>query len=311
MNPIGIKGLVVATVTPMHEDGRVNHDRIGPQLDYLAERNIPAVYLLGSTGEGILLTDEERKQVAESFLEVNAGRMKTFVQVGHNSWEAAAALAHHAASIGADAISATPPGYFKPESISDLVGGIEQITRAAPETPFYYYHIPAFSGVEMDVVEFTRLAAGRIESFAGMKYSDRGSLHLLPALREAAPDKEFLSGSDESYLMTLAQGFEGAVGSTFGYGFPFYENVQKSFEAGRMEEARRWQTRAQKMIDTFFQTCGRAGIKAMWSMVGIDCGPVRSPIPRASEEQIADMRRRLDAMGFFEWCTNPVMAEVS
>jgi N-acetylneuraminate lyase len=68
-----------------------------------------------------------------------------------------------------------------------------------------------------------------------------------------------------------------------------------------MDEARIWQQRAIKMIDTLFATCGRAGLKAMWEMVGVDCGPVRAPLSQASPEQIAELRKRLDSIGFFEW----------
>ena len=65
-----------------------------------------------------------------------------------------------------------------------------------------------------------------------------------------------------------------------------------------------WQQRAMKMIDTLLATCGRAGLKAMWQMVGVDCGPVRAPLAQASPEQIEELRKRLDAIGFFDWCVS-------
>lgn len=302
MNPLNINGLVAATATPMHEDGSVNFGTIKKLVDFLHSQNIQGMYILGSTGEGFSLTDSERREVAEAFVEANNGRMKTFIQVGHNSWKAAAGLAAHAESIGADAVSATPPGYFKCDSVRGLIDGLQIITEAAPATPFYYYHIPFLSGVAHSMVEFTRVAEERLETYAGIKYSDGSTFYNLQSMQAATPQKEFLSGADEAYLMTLAQGFKAAVGSTYGYGAPIYAKVYGAFSNNDFEEARVWQHRAMVMIDTLFATCGRAGLKAMWELVGVDCGPVRAPIPRASRSQIDQLRSELEQRGFFEWC---------
>lgn len=310
MNALHINGLVAATATPMNEDGSVNFDTITPLVDFLHAQDIKGIYLLGSTGEGFSLTDDERVAVTEAFVKANQGRMKTFIQVGHNSWQASAALAAHAESVGVDAISATPPGYFKPEGIDGLIDGLEIITSAAPKTPFYYYHIPFLSGVAMNPMDFTKAASDQLASYAGIKYSDGSTFYNLQSMQKATPDKEFLSGADEGYLMTLAQGYKAAVGSTYGYGAPIYHNIRKAFENNDFKEARLWQHRALLMIDTLFATCGRAGLKAMWEIVGVDCGPVRSPISKASEAQIAELRKQLDGHGFFEWCSAKELASV-
>lgn len=310
VSALQIDGLVAATATPMNPDGSINLTMIKPQVDFLVTQGIKGIYILGSTGEGFSLTDDERMQVTETFVTANQGRMKTFVQVGHNSWKASANLAAHAQTCGVDAISATPPGYFKPESVAGLCDGLEIITSAAPETPFYYYHIPFLSGVNIDVSQFIRTASERMDSFAGIKYSDGSTLYNLQNMQEAGPDKEYLAGSDEAFLMSIAQGYKGAVGSTYGYGAPIYNHVRSCFEAGNMEEARMWQQRALQMIDAIFATCGRAGLKAMWSMVGVDCGPVRTPLSQASPEQIAALRKQLETIGFFDWCASQLKAAV-
>ena len=110
--------------------------------------------------------------------------------------------------------------------------------------------------------------------------------------------------------MSCAQGYKGFVGSTYGYGAPIYNNVKAAFERGDMEAARMWQRRALMMIDTIFATCGRAGLKAMWEMVGVDCGPVRTPIPQASAAQIAELRKQLESFGFFDWCATKELTTV-
>lgn len=310
MNALNIEGLVAATATPMHPDGSINVAMIQPQVDFLVSQKIKGIYILGSTGEGFSLTDDERMEVTEAFVAANQGRIKIFVQVGHNSWQASGQLAAHAESCGVDAISATPPGYFKPDNTEGLCDGLEIITSAAPATPFYYYHIPFLSGVDIDVCQFIRTASARMESFVGIKYSDGSTLYNLQSMLETVPGKEFLAGSDEAYLMSIAQGYKGAVGSTYGYGAPIYKHVQSAFEAGNMDEARLWQQRAMMMINSIYSSCGRAGLKAMWGMVGVDCGPVRAPIPTATPEQINDLRKRLETIGYFDWCSSQLQAVI-
>jgi len=296
-----MNGLVAAVVTPMDESGELNLEVVPRIVDHLERNKITGIYIAGSTGEGMSLTDEERRAVAEAYVGAAKGRLKTFVQVGHNSLKASAELAGHAESIGADAVSATPTGYFKVTGEAELVEGLLPIVEAAPQTPFYYYHIPFLSGVNLDPMKLTDLAMDRLSTFCGIKYSDGGSLYNLPLLEKVGPGLEFLAGSDEAYLMSVAQGFKGAVGSTYNYAAPIYDRVRVAVEGGDLAEARLWQLRALEMIAAMFGTCGRASLKTMMEMVGIDCGPVRRPIDPATPEQVAMLRKRLDEMGWFEW----------
>jgi len=111
--------------------------------------------------------------------------------VGHNSTKVSAALAAHAEMVGADAVSATPPGYFKPNGETGLVESIRPIVEAAAATPFYYYHIPQLSGVEIDPMRFTDLAMDRLSTFSGIKYSGAATMHNLPLYRRLPPISSF------------------------------------------------------------------------------------------------------------------------
>ncbi|MFT6595039.1 MAG: N-acetylneuraminate lyase [Akkermansiaceae bacterium] len=301
MEPLRMSGLVAAVVTPMDTTGELNLEVVSKVVDHLEEKGITGIYIAGSTGEGMSLTDEERRAVAEAYVLAAKGRMKSFVQVGHNSLKASAELAGHAEAIGADAVSATPTGYFKVSGEEELVEGLLPIVEAAPKTPFYYYHIPSLSGVTLDPMKLTDRAMGRLPTFCGIKYSDGATLYNLPLLEKGGPGLEFLAGSDEAYLMSVAQGFRAAVGSTYNYAAPLYDNVRVALSVGDFERAQMWQKRALEMIELMFGTCGRASLKVMMQMVGIDCGPVRRPIDPASPEQIAALRKGLEEMGWFEW----------
>lgn len=292
---------MAAVVSPLDARGELNLPVVPRIVAHLVENGVVGAYIAGSTGEGMSFTDEERKALAEAYVREASGKIRSVVQVGHNSMKAAAQLAAHAEEVGADAVSATPPGYFQPSGESGLVEALLPVVEAAPNTPFYYYHIPQLSGVAIDPLRFTELAIDRLPTFRGIKYSEGGTMYNLPLLQKAGPDLEFLSGSDEGYLQAIAQGYTGAVGSTYNYAAPIYRRVREAFEGGNLGEARLWQGRAIEMTHAMFASCGRASLKAMMRMVGIDCGPVRPPIEPATEEQVAELRRRLLEMGWFEW----------
>ena len=132
-----LEGLIAATITPLRQDGEVDAGAIAPMIDRLIATGVTGLYVCGSTGEGMSLTCEERKQVVEETVKASADRVPVIVQVGHNSLADATTLAAHAEACGADVISATCPSYFKVDDTSNLVGACEpspQVRRVFPST---------------------------------------------------------------------------------------------------------------------------------------------------------------------------------
>jgi N-acetylneuraminate lyase len=296
-----LAGLVAATFTPLRADGSLHLERIPDVVDRLERDGVVGLYVLGSTGEGASLTAGERMAVAEAYVEAARGRLRTVIQVGHNSVAEARAFAEHAQRIGADAVSAMPPSYFKPGSVDALVDSLAEIARGAPELPFYYYHIPPLTGVDPDMGEFLDAAAERLPTLAGIKFSDcrLHDLQLCQRHRSGALDVVF--GVDEMLLAAVALGVRGAVGSTYGFAAPLYLRVIDAFDRGDLERARSDQALAAEMVRIILRHCGRAGLKAVMSLIGLDCGPYRLPQTTAAPDDVARMARALEAIGFFEW----------
>lgn len=296
-----LTGLVAATFTPMHQDGSLNLDQVGPIVDYLADDGISAIYACGSTGEGPLLTIEERKATAAAYVEAASGRLPVVIQVGHSSLAEARDLAAHAREIGADAISATAPYYFKPDSVDVLIDCLAEITAGAPELPFYYYHIPAITGVGLDMARLLHRAGDRLPSLVGIKYTSP-MLDEMQRLRDVQGGRfDVLHGRDEMLLAGLATGARGAIGSTYNLAAPLYRRLIAAMEAGNLEEARSCQAKSVAMVRAIFDNVGQAGLKAVMSLVGPDCGPTRLPLQTCTPEQTAKLESDLQAIGFFDW----------
>ncbi len=305
-----IKGLVAATFTPLHPDGNVDLDPIPAIVDYLARCDVKGIFVLGSTGEGISMTLDERAAVAESYVEAARGKLTTIIHVGDNALRDAQQLASHASSIGANAISMVAPNYFKPEGLDGLVASVAEVAAGAPDLPFYYYHIPAMTGVEADMVRFLEVAPRSVPNLVGLKMTD-SDVSMLPEC--AAMDEgrfNILFGRDEMLLAGMSMGAEGAVGTTYNYLAPLYNAIIMAFEGGDREKALRLQKRASAMIRAIIQTCGRPGLKACMAFAGHDCGPQRLPLGQASRGMLGELREKLDGLGFFQWSQPGYQGEV-
>lgn len=299
--PMPIRGLVAATFTPMAADGAIDVAAIAGMVDRLLAEGISGLYVLGSTGEGVSLTGDERCTVAEAFVQSTQARVPVIVQVGCESLTQSRQLARHAQSIGADAISAVSPVYFKPDSLPLLVRSMAMIAEAAPELPFYYYHIPAVTGVAANMVDFLRLGREQIPTLRGIKFTSP-SLHEFQACIEFAEDRfEILWGMDEMLLSGLVAGARAAVGSTYNFAPHVYQKLLAAFDAGDLEQSRHWQSRSQALVRGFVPYGPRGAQKAIMAMVGLDCGPPRLPIAALDPSQTESLRRDLQAIGFFEW----------
>ncbi len=303
--PARLTGLVAATFTPMQSDQAIDLDAIHTLTERLLAEGVGGLFVCGSTGEGVSMTTDERKQVAEAFISAARGRVPVIVQVGHNSLHDARDLAQHAQQAGADFTSAAAPNYFHISDVATLVDCMAFVAAGAPELPFYYYHIPAMTGVDLDLVEFLRRAGDRVDNLAGLKYT-ANTLHEYQecvALDEGRFD--VLYGYDELLLPALAVGARGSVGSTYNIAAPLYRRIIEAFEVGDLARARAEQLHAIEMIRTLAHYPFHPAVKAVLGMVGTSCGPCRLPLPPLGDAEVQQLRGELEAIGFFDWARHP------
>jgi N-acetylneuraminate lyase len=292
-----LTGLIAAPFTPMFEDGSLNLEVIPRQANALAANDVAGAFICGTTGEGMSLTVSERIQVAERWMAAAPERLPIIVHVGHTALDESKALARHAQQCGAQAIASIGPAFFRPASLDPLVEFCARIAEAAPALPFYYYHLPALTGVDLPMLDFLKAAGPRIPNLAGIKFTHENLMDFSRCLSFEEPF-DLLFGRDEILLAALALGATGAVGSTYSFMAPVYQKLRAAFQRGDLADARRHQTAATEIIAVMIRHGGLPAGKAMMKMIGIDCGPVRSPLRNLSPEQLEDLRRELERAGF-------------
>ena len=295
-----IEGLIAATFGTFQEDGSLNLAIIPSLVEKLIADGLRGVFICGTNGEGPNLTVEERMAVAEAYVQAANKRILVLVHVGHTSIAESRKLAAHAARIGADAISSVAAFYFKPTSVQNLAESMAQIASAAPQLPFYYYHIPTLTGVGLDMIEFLRLGEELIPNLAGIKYT-AATLHEYQACVNYQNGRfDILFGFDEMLLPALAVGAKGAIGSTYTYAAPLYLKVVELFGQGKIAEARQMQLQSVEMVRCLVKYPPIPAQRAIMKMQGFDLGTCRLPLKGLSEQDTLAFRASLDEMSFFE-----------
>jgi N-acetylneuraminate lyase len=297
-----LTGLVAAPFTPFHLNETLAAEIIPQQSALLAKNGVRGAFICGTTGEGSSMTSAERRTVAEAWRACAPKELAVIVQVGCLNLGDSRELAQHAQAIGADAFAAVAPSFFKPANSRDLAAWCAEVAAAAPQLPFYYYHIPSMTGFILPVAEFLAEANGRIPNLAGIKFTYEDLDDYSASAQFAGGKYPIMFGRDENLLRGIELGATAAVGSTYNYAAPLYLRLWKALESGDKAAAQRDQERAREFIGVMASSGGQRAAKAIMKLIGCDCGPVRLPLRAFSAEEEAKLRRDLEAIGFFEYC---------
>jgi len=298
-----INGFIAAPFTPMHGDGLVNYELIPDYATFYVRNGIDGAFICGTTGEGFSMMPEERMRVAEQWIAHSPAGFKPIIHVGGPGIEESKQLARHAAASGAWGIGTMAPVFFKPSTVEDLITYCAEIAAEAPHLPFYFYHIPAFTGVYLSMVDFLEKAGKVIPNLAGIKYTDENLYEFSRCIQVDNGRFEMLHGRDETFLAGLALGANSGVGGTYNHIMKIYMDIKKAFLDRDMEKAKYLQWKSQKFISVLSKYGGNvnAGKKIM-KFMGLDCGPNRLPVHSLSALDEEAMRKELESIGFFDFC---------
>ncbi|MCY2990516.1 MAG: dihydrodipicolinate synthase family protein [Planctomycetota bacterium] len=295
-------GLVAAAHTPFHADGSLNLAAIEGQAAHLLANGLKTVFIGGSTGESHSLAHDERGQLAQRWADVARGtELRVVVHVGSNCLAEARLLATQSAGLGAVAIAALAPSYFKPRSLDTLIACAADIASAAPQTPFYFYDIPVLTGVNFSMPDFLAQARDRIPTLAGVKFTNSDLMAYQLCLRAEDGAWDVPWGVDEYLLAALALGAQGAVGSSYNFAAPIYQRLMAAVAAGDLASAREEQFRSVRLIQLLASYGYMGAAKAVMGLLGVPVGPARLPHGNLTAEQVEKLRHDLETMGFLDW----------
>ncbi|MGI8572164.1 MAG: dihydrodipicolinate synthase family protein [Solirubrobacteraceae bacterium] len=280
-----ISGTLAAAVTPLRDHGeRLDEGAFAPLLEFYGASGLNGLLVLGTTGEGILLGEEERRRVAELVL-AGAGPLRVIVHCGAQTTAATSALSSHAAEVGASGVAVIAPPYFAFDPV-ELLEHFAAAARACAPLPFYVYEYAARSGysVPLAVIEGLR---ERVPNLAGMKVSDAPFERVEPYL---ATGLDVFIGAEALISRGLAAGAAGAVS---GVAAAFPQAVSALVKNPTDERA----ALVESLRDVLSANPFQASVKVALALAGVAVKPdVRAPLqplPAAAVEQLQTALERL------------------
>jgi dihydrodipicolinate synthase/N-acetylneuraminate lyase len=166
-----LRGALAASVTPLRDHGtELDDEAFGPLVDFYVEAGLDGILALGTAGEGILLRVDERRRVADLFLQASDRRLQVAVHCGAQTTADTVTLAAHAAEVGADAVVVIGPPYFTLDEKAQYGHFLAAATACAP-VPFYVYEFAATTGYAIAPAVLERLRDDA-SNVVGLKVSD-------------------------------------------------------------------------------------------------------------------------------------------
>ncbi len=242
-----IKGVIPAMLTCFDENEEVDVKRTVEFVDYLIEKGAEGLYITGSTGEGFLMTNEERKVVTKAVCEAVAGRVPVIVHVGDIGTKKSIDLAKYAEECGADAISSVPPFYFNWRQ-DDIFNYYKDISDSV-DLPMIVYNVCLAGLMSRDTVK--RLAS--IKNVKGLKFTakDFDIMNLLK--KDLGEDFMIYSGSDEVATLGLLSEADGIIGSFYNMIPETFIEINKRALSGDIKGAYEIQKMATELIHYYIQ----------------------------------------------------------
>ena len=274
------KGLWPAMFTPIFENGEPAYEEIEKLVQLFISQEMDGLYILGSTGQGILFTENQRKKVTEVVSKVASKQIPVIVQVGALTTAESIRLAKHAEKCGVDGISSVGPIYYSGNADTAL----EHYSRIARSTslPFFPYQLGDDS-IPGDMNSFIdRLL--EIPNVTGMKLTTNQLIEISTLHNYAGEDLKLFSGSDELFCHATLCGTVGAIGSFYNIWGVCCKQIMTEFKNGNYQLGKEFMLSFQKMIKLVLPNAWTFFRKAMLLKYNIDIGTPIGPLGNSQKE---------------------------
>lgn len=280
-----MKGIFTALLTPFKEDYSINETSLKKLVEFNLEKGVNGFYVGGSTGESMVMTAQERKEVFRIVKQAAGDKVPMIAHCGAISTDAAVDMAKTAEELGYDAISAVAPFYYSfpaqaiKQYYTDIVSSVE--------IPMVVYNFPGGNGFT-----FTADYAAEMfedKRFVGIKHTST-DLFALQQFKQKIENVTVFNGFDEMCLGGLSMGADGAIGSTYNFMADKFLKIYDEFHNGKIENAQKIQNEANEIIAEMIKYGVFQCEKAVLTHLGIDMGPCRRPFLPISKEGFEKMK---------------------
>jgi len=290
-----LKGVYAPIPTPFVDD-KIAYDKLEGNLEYWLDSKLEGLVVLGSNGEFVLLSSEEKIQLIKFVCQKAKGRKSVIAGTGAESTAETIFLSQQAAAVGADAVLVVTPNYYKGAMTEKaLLRFYLNVAKASP-APVILYNMPGNTGINLSPKVVAELA--QHPNIIGIKDSGGNIVQITEVIRNTPSDFSVFAGSASFLYASLALG---AKGGTLALANVFPNEcaeVQSLFEAGKWEESKALQLKLMESNTAVTARFGIAGLKAAMDMLGYFGGDPRLPLLPIGGVEKADLKEILNRTQF-------------
>lgn len=271
-------GMYAALLTAFDKDGSINYEATGMLAERNIQKGLKGMYVAGSSGEAMMMSEEERVSLLEYVSRLNKGRVTLIAHVGSTSTDAAIRMAKRAAELGYDAVSAVAPYYYS--FSGEAIRGYYNDILNATDLPMLIYNFPASGGFDGMLSLVSEMIDNK--KLMGVKHTSV-NLFELERFKHMKRPLTVFNGFDEMLIGGLSMGADGGIGSTYNFLQDDILAIYAAFKKGDLKKAMEVQEKVNRIIEAMIPFGVFAMEKAILTELGIPMGDCRKPFLPLSE----------------------------
>lgn len=288
------KGAGVAIVTPFHENGEVNYEQFGKNIDWQIANGTDAIIVCGTTGEAATLSHEEHLDVIRYCVKHTNKRVPVIAGTGSNCTETAVYLSVEAEKAGADGLLLVTP-YYNKATQKGLYEHFAQTAKAV-KLPVILYNVPSRTGCNLLPETIVKLAK-EVDNIVGVKEAsgDISQIAKLAYLADGCVD--IYSGEDSQITPILSLGGIGVISVLSNVAPKQTHDIVETYLSGDVKESARLQLAAFPLVKALFSEVNPIPVKKAMNLMGMGAGPLRLPLTEMEEENAKKLEAEMKKYG--------------
>ncbi len=290
------KGAGVAIVTPFKENGDIDYDKFGEQIDFQIENKTDAIIVCGTTGEAATLTEQEHIEAIEFCVRHVNKRVPVVAGTGSNCTKTAVYLSMEAERVGADALLLVTPYYNK----TTQAGLIDHFTVVANSVhlPIILYSVKSRTGMNIDPGTMKTLYE-TVPNIVGIKEAS-GNIGQVAKILSLCDGIELYSGNDDETVPMLSIGGIGVISVVSNIAPRFVHDMVMNYLDGNIEEAKKMQLKELELVEALFCETNPIPVKHAMNLLNMGAGPLRKPLSPMSGENLERLKTAMRNFGLLQ-----------
>lgn len=287
-------GTGVALITPMHEDGSVNYDKLAEVIEYQIANHTDSIIICGTTGEAATLSTEEHIEVIKFCIEQVKHRIPVIAGTGSNCTSSAIELSQEAQNAGADALLCVTP-YYNKATQAGLVGHFKAVADSV-KIPIILYNVPSRTGCNIKP-ETVAAICKEASNVVGIKEAsgDLSQVAMLMSIMDGRLD--LYSGNDDQIVPIMSLGGKGVISVLSNVAPRQAHEIAADYLAGDVKSACRKQLEAIELIKALFCEVNPIPVKHAMNLMGMEVGPLRMPLSPMEPKNLETLKNAMKNYG--------------